>query len=174
MAVGSVKRKGKAKDAQIEAKDQRWHCRNRITLVFGSNDIEELDTYVYTPKGIEFKTVQFHQAKSKAIEEIGFPIVMKVVGPVHKSDVGGVSLNIEDFKHAVSEFNRMMDIADAHAVLLQPMAKGIELFAGLKREGSFGHMLLFGLGGIFIEVFKDVRTLMVPVATKSPPPSKPP
>jgi DNA gyrase subunit B len=70
MAVGSVKRKGKAKDAQIEAKDQRWHCRNRITLVFGSNDVEELDTYVYTDKGIEFKTVQFHQAKSKAIEEI--------------------------------------------------------------------------------------------------------
>ncbi len=70
MAVGSVKRKGKAKDAQIEAKDQRWHCRNRITLVFGSNDVEELDTYVYTEKGIEFKTVQFHQAKSKAIEEI--------------------------------------------------------------------------------------------------------
>lgn len=70
MAVGSVKRKGKAKDAQIEAKDQRWHCRNRITLVFGSNDVEELDTYVYTDKGLEFKTVKFHQAKSKAIEEI--------------------------------------------------------------------------------------------------------
>ncbi len=70
MAVGSVKRKGKAKDAQIEAKDQRWHCRNRITLVFGSNDVEELDTYVYTESGIEFKTVNFHQAKSKAIEEI--------------------------------------------------------------------------------------------------------
>jgi len=70
MAVGSVKRKGKAKDAQIEAKDQRWHCRNRITLVFGSNDVEELETYVYTDTGIEFKTVKFHQAKSKAIEEI--------------------------------------------------------------------------------------------------------
>ena len=70
MAVGSVKRKGKAKEAQIEAKDQRWHCRNRITLVFGSNDVEELETYVYTDKGIEFKTVKFHQAKSKAIEEI--------------------------------------------------------------------------------------------------------
>ncbi|MBK26887.1 MAG: hypothetical protein CME70_22990 [Halobacteriovorax sp.] len=70
MAVGSVKRKGKAKDAQIEAKDQRWHCRNRITLVFGSNDVEELETYVYTDSGIEFKTVKFHQAKSKAIEEI--------------------------------------------------------------------------------------------------------
>ncbi len=68
--VGSVKRRGKTKDAVIESKDQRWHCRNRLTLVFGSNDVEELDTYIYTEEGIEFKTVQFHQAKSKAIEEI--------------------------------------------------------------------------------------------------------
>lgn len=60
----------KVKEAIIEAKDQRWHCRNRVTLVFGSNDIEELDTYLYTDHSLEFKTVQFHQAKSKAIEEI--------------------------------------------------------------------------------------------------------
>jgi DNA gyrase/topoisomerase IV subunit B len=69
-AIGSVKRKGPKKDAIIESKDQRWHCRNRITLVFGSNDVEELETHLYTPGGIEFKTVLFHQAKSKAIEEV--------------------------------------------------------------------------------------------------------
>ena len=71
MAVEEVKRKGsKVKEALIESKDQRWHCRNRVTLVFGSNDIEELDTYVYTKDSLEFKTVKFHQAKSKAVEEI--------------------------------------------------------------------------------------------------------
>lgn len=71
MAVEEVKRRGaKVKEALIESKDQRWHCRNRVTLVFGSNDIEELDTYIYTPDSIEFKKVNFHQAKSKAIEEI--------------------------------------------------------------------------------------------------------
>ena len=70
MAIEKVKRKGRTKDALIEKKDQRWHCRNRITLVFGSNDIEELDTYIYGDHGLEFKSVQFHQAKSKAIEEI--------------------------------------------------------------------------------------------------------
>lgn len=71
MAVGEVKRKGpKVKEALIESKDQRWHCRNRVTLVFGSNDIEDLDTYIYTKDSLEFKTVKFHQAKSKAIEEI--------------------------------------------------------------------------------------------------------
>lgn len=71
MAVEEVKRKGsKVKEALIESKDQRWHCRNRVTLVFGSNDIEDLDTYIYTQNSLEFKTVKFHQAKSKAIEEI--------------------------------------------------------------------------------------------------------
>ena len=70
MAIESVKRRGKTKDAIIESKDQRWHCRNRITLVFGSNDVEDLETYIYTEDGLEFKTVKFHQAKSKAIEEI--------------------------------------------------------------------------------------------------------
>ena len=70
MAIEKVKRKGRTKDAIIEKKDQRWHCRNRITLVFGSNDVEELDTYIYGDHSLEFKTVQFHQAKSKAIEEI--------------------------------------------------------------------------------------------------------
>ncbi len=70
MAIKEVKRKGRAVEAVIESKDQRWHCRNRVTLVFGSNDIEDLETYIYTNKGVEFKTVKFHQAKSKAIEEI--------------------------------------------------------------------------------------------------------
>lgn len=71
MAIKEVKRKSKkVKEAEIEAKDQRWHCRNRVTLVFGSNDIEELDTYTYTEDSLRFKTVKFHQAKSKAIEEI--------------------------------------------------------------------------------------------------------
>lgn len=71
VAIKEVKRSSnKVKEAEIEAKDQRWHCRNRVTLVFGSNDVEDLDTYVYTKDSIKFKTVKFHQAKSKAIEEV--------------------------------------------------------------------------------------------------------
>lgn len=66
-----VKRKAnKVKEAQIEAKDQRWHCRNRVSLVFGSNDPEILETYLYKDNSVEFLAVDFHQAKSKAIEEI--------------------------------------------------------------------------------------------------------
>lgn len=70
MSIESVKRRGKAVDAKIESKDQRWHCRNRITLVFGSNDVEDLETHTYGEHSVDFKTVKFHQAKSKAVEEI--------------------------------------------------------------------------------------------------------
>jgi acetyltransferase len=93
---------------------------------------------------------------------IGFPLVMKVVGPVHKSDVGGVVLNVKDEHTLQTEFERMVQIKDATGVLLQPMLSGTELFAGIKKEDKFGHLVLFGLGGIFIEVLKDVRAVLAP------------
>ena len=99
-----------------------------------------------------------------AANSIGFPLVMKVVGPVHKSDIGGVSLNINDMSSVNSEMKRMMDIKDATGVLLQPMLSGTELFAGVKKEDKFGHLVMFGMGGIFIEVLKDVRMVLAPVS----------
>ncbi len=100
------------------------------------------------------------------IDQFDYPLVMKVIGPVHKSDVGGVSLNIRDAETLLSEFDRMMDIPEAKGVLFQPMLDGYELYAGVKKEGEFGHLIMFGLGGIFIEVFKDVRSVLVPVNKK--------
>ena len=99
-----------------------------------------------------------------AADEAGFPLVMKVVGPVHKSDVGGVVLNVNSMKQVEAETKRMMEIKEATGVLFQPMLSGIELFAGVKKEPAFGHMILFGLGGIFIEVLKDVRTVLAPAS----------
>ena len=96
--------------------------------------------------------------------EIGFPVAMKVVGPVHKSDVGGVVLNLKDSKSVSREFIRMMKIPGSKAVLVQKMVSGTELFAGIKAEGAFGHLLLAGLGGIFIEALKDVSASLVPVS----------
>lgn len=95
---------------------------------------------------------------------VGFPLVMKVVGPVHKSDVGGVVLNVKDAGTVEKEFVRMMQIPEATAILMQPMLSGTELFAGAKREGKFGHLVLCGMGGIFIEVFKDVASVLSPVS----------
>lgn len=94
---------------------------------------------------------------------VGFPLVMKVVGPVHKSDVGGVCLNIKNYKSASSEFDRMMSIPETTGILLQPMLAGSELFVGVKREEGFGHLIMCGIGGIFIEVFKDVAVGLNPL-----------
>lgn len=102
------------------------------------------------------------EAVEKA-ELFGYPVVMKVIGPVHKSDVGGVVLNIENSEHVVIEFERMMKIPDTTAVLMQPMLSGKELFAGVKAEMPFGHMVLCGLGGIFVEVFRDVKEGLIPL-----------
>lgn len=96
-------------------------------------------------------------------ERLGFPVVMKVVGPVHKSDVGGVVLNVKDAAGVKKEFKRMIQIPDTTAVLIQPMLSGTELFVGAKYEEKFGHMILCGLGGIFIEVLKDVSYGLAPI-----------
>ena len=97
----------------------------------------------------------------------GFPVVAKVVGPVHKSDVGGVVLNIKTEQHLAlefEEFDRMMQIPGATAVMVQPMLKGTELFIGAKYEERFGHVVLCGLGGIFVEVLKDVSSGLAPLS----------
>jgi acetyltransferase len=95
--------------------------------------------------------------------EHGFPLVLKVVGPIHKSDVGGVTLNIKSTDHLLAEFDRMMRIPGATAVMVQPMLAGVELFIGAKYEPRFGHVVLCGLGGIFVEVLKDVSSGLAPL-----------
>ena len=97
-------------------------------------------------------------------QKVGFPVVAKVVGPVHKSDVGGVALNIRTPEHLALEFDRMMQIPDATGIMVQKMLKGTELFIGAKYENRFGHVILCGLGGIFVEVLKDVSSGLAPLS----------
>ena len=97
-------------------------------------------------------------------EKVGYPVVAKVVGPVHKSDVGGVSLNIRTKEHLDMEIERLIQIPDATAVMVQKMIKGTELFIGAKYEPRFGHIVLCGLGGIFVEVLKDVSSGLAPLS----------
>ena len=97
-------------------------------------------------------------------QRIGYPVVAKVVGPIHKSDVGGVTLNIRTPEHLALEFERMMLIDGATGVMVQKMLKGTELFIGAKYEERFGHVVLCGLGGIFVEVLKDVRSGLAPLS----------
>lgn len=97
-------------------------------------------------------------------KKVGYPVVAKVVGPVHKSDVGGVALNIKTSSHLEYEFDRMMQIEGAKGVMVQKMLRGRELFIGAKYEPRFGHIVLCGLGGIFVEVLKDVSSGLAPLS----------
>ena len=103
------------------------------------------------------------EAVTACLQEIPFPWVMKVIGPVHKSDIGGVVLDVKDEIIAHKEFERLMSLEKATGVLVQPMLSGQELFIGAKSEDDFGHLVLCGLGGIFIEVLKDVNAGLVPL-----------
>jgi len=96
-------------------------------------------------------------------DKIGYPLALKAVGPVHKSDVGGVTLNINSEKHLESEFLRMIEIHGVKSVVVQQMLTGIELFIGAKYEPPFGHIILCGVGGIFVEVLGDVSSGLAPL-----------
>ncbi len=124
-------------------------------------DVQGLLDAAGIPRAGEAVAKTREEAVSMA-KELGLPVVMKVVGPVHKSDVGGVVLNVKTDAQVEKEFDRMMKIKDTTAILLQPMLSGMELFAGAKREDKFGHLVLSGLGGIFIELLKDIKACMVP------------
>lgn len=111
---------------------------------------------------------EFVSADKEAVlsfaDQCGYPVVAKVVGPVHKSDVGGVALNIRSREVLSAEYDRLMKIPDATSVMVQKMIKGTELFIGAKYEDRFGHVVLCGLGGIFVEVLKDVSSGLAPLS----------
>jgi acetyltransferase len=91
------------------------------------------------------------------------PLVMKVVGPLHKSDVGGVTLGVKDLDTVSKEFDRLMAIKDTYAVEMYPMLDGTDVYIGAIKDPKFGHQVFFGLGGIFIEVLKDVQSALAPI-----------
>ncbi|MBI9047815.1 MAG: acetate--CoA ligase family protein [Anaerolineaceae bacterium] len=110
----------------------------------------------------------------KYAEEIGYPIVMKIVSPdiLHKSDAGGVKVNIKDadgireaYKTITGNCKSYKPDADVHGVLIQEMAPwGTEVIIGSVNDATFGPTVMFGLGGIFVEVLKDVTFRVAPIA----------
>ncbi|MBD0416740.1 acetate--CoA ligase family protein [Oryzicola mucosus] len=107
-----------------------------------------------------------------AASEIGFPVAMKIVSAEiqHKSDIGGVVLNIKDTSAAGTAFDTIMDNvrghmphADIDGVLVAPMApQGVETIVGVMRDPVFGPVVMFGLGGVLVEVLKDVTFSIAP------------
>lgn len=109
----------------------------------------------------------------KAAKEIGFPVAMKIVSPeiIHKSDAGGILLNLtteseiqEAFKTIMKNAEKVTVAAKILGVLIAPMAPpGQECIIGMVRNPQFGPVIMFGLGGIFVEVLKDVSFRVIPL-----------
>ncbi len=123
----------------------------------------------------------FRLAKSEAeavnfAEEIGYPVVLKIVSPdiIHKSNVGGVMLNLKNSKDVRKAYKQIMENVKKHrkdaeilGVLVQEMAApSTEVIVGAIKDPQFGHALMFGLGGVFVEVLKDVTFRIVPITAE--------
>ncbi len=105
---------------------------------------------------------QLHSTSKK----IPFPWAMKAIGKklIHKTDVGGVKLNIQNENEAQSAFKTMKKINGCEYVVVQPMRKGIELIVGGKMDSQFGPTVLLGMGGVYTEVFKDASIRIAPLS----------
>ena len=104
---------------------------------------------------------------------IGFPVVLKIASPdiPHKSDVGGVKLHLQSADDVRQAFHAIQQNVATHApaarfegVVVQPMATpGIEVIVGMSKDPTFGPVLMFGLGGVLVEIFQDVAFRIVPL-----------
>ena len=112
---------------------------------------------------VEERLVTDQDSAFEAARDLGFPLAMKVIGPLHKSDVGGVALHVRDADHAAQVCQQLMAIDGATGVTIQPMVEGVELFVGGFRDPSFGHLIFVGLGGVFVEVLRDVQAGLAPL-----------
>lgn len=129
--------------------------------------------------GIPVVETKVAKNKAEAIEiskKMGFPVVLKIVSPdiIHKSDIGGVKLNLTSAAQVSKAYTEIMAAAkkankkaDIYGVSVQKMARpGVEVIMGMSKDAQFGPVLMFGLGGVFVEVLKDVAFRIVPLVRR--------
>ncbi|MEN6482029.1 MAG: acetate--CoA ligase family protein [Anaerolineaceae bacterium] len=141
----------------------------------GLTEIEAKE--IFALYGLPVTTTKLAKSEHEAVEmakEVGFPVVMKIVSPdiLHKSDAGGVKVNIKDESAVREAYNTILANAKAykadanvHGIAIQEMAPwGTEVILGSVNDTTFGPTMMFGLGGIFVEVLKDVTFRVAPVS----------
>jgi succinyl-CoA synthetase beta subunit len=116
-------------------------------------------------------TTRYFWAKSldasfQGAKEVGYPLVAKVVSPdvLHKSDVGGVVVGVEDSRELEEVYHRMSGLKGFQGVLLDEMVQGVEMIVGAKEDPQFGTVVVVGIGGTSVEVYKDVSIRMAPTS----------
>jgi acetyl coenzyme A synthetase (ADP forming)-like protein len=149
--------------------DVKKEGRERLT----ESEIHEvLNAYGFLqPKSLLARTSEEAVAASKGI---GYPVAMKIVSPqiIHKSDIGGVKINLNNKKDVENAFfeittrvRNIIPTAQIRGVMIQEMIKdGKEVIIGITNDAQFGHMIMFGLGGIYVEVLKDISFRITPLS----------
>ncbi len=122
----------------------------------------------------KFKVASNEKEAAKYADEIGYPVVLKIVSPdiIHKSDAGGVIVNLKNPIEIITAYNKILENvkkykSDARIVgiLVQEMApNSTEVIVGAIKDPQFGQTLMFGLGGIFVEILKDVNFRIAPIS----------
>ena len=149
-------------------------------MVKSQNLLTEVESKALLKKaGIPVVEAKLARSKKAAISisnEMGFPVVLKISSPdvVHKSDSGGVKLGLANatqvgkaYTEIISSIKQAYAKAQIEGVSVQPMAPpGVEVIVGMSKDPQFGPVLMFGLGGILVEVLKDVSFRIVPVTTR--------
>lgn len=145
------------------------------------NHLTEIEAKKWLQEAGIIKVVETVEARSKkeAVEiskNLGFPVVLKVLSPAisHKSDVGGVKIGLKSASQVKIAYKEIMDSvkqkepgAKILGVTVQKMARpGIEVIMGMSKDPQFGPVLMFGLGGVFVEVLKDVSFRIVPLVSR--------
>jgi len=125
---------------------------------------------------IETRLAKTKKETISIAKELGFPVVLKIVSPeiIHKSDSGGVKLGLKNaaevgraYREIMASIKQQEPGAEIQGVSVQKMAKpGIEVIMGMSKDAQFGPVLMFGLGGVFVEVLKDVSFRIVPIVKR--------
>lgn len=153
--IDKAKSEGRNLLSEIEAK-----------AIFGSIGIKTVETRLATSQ----------TDAAKICDQLGYPVVMKILSPdiTHKSDVGGVKLGLKNKEEVFEAYQSIMDTVKQHfptakieGVSVQNMAKpGVEVVVGMTKDPQFGPVIMFGLGGILIEILKDVAFRIVPLTPR--------
>ena len=124
---------------------------------------------------VETRLARSREEAISLAEEIGYPAVLKVVSPEisHKSDIGGVKVNLQDQTQVAHAYDEIVSAATAqpsnriHGVSVQPMVRqGIEVIMGMSKDPRFGSVLTFGLGGVTVEIYRDVAFRLAPLTRR--------
>jgi acyl-CoA synthetase (NDP forming) len=125
--------------------------------------------------GIPFNISELATSEDEAVKmanQIGYPVVMKIVSPqiVHKTEYGGVKLDLENPDEVKKAYNDIyLNIlekvpgADIKGISVDKMLKGTELIIGTTIDPQFGQMIMFGIGGIYVEIYQDVSFRLIPI-----------